>query len=103
MDIKNYCESVGIELTGWKAKLYDTIRKAESLRGADKSKVAPMVQELNSIVDELNDRLARLNRECPAEWSSDKAAIEEKMSRMRGRWKEVWGVMGEKEYGLGGA
>ena len=25
MDVKSYCDSVGIELTGWKAKLYDVI------------------------------------------------------------------------------
>ena len=23
MDLKSYCDSVGIELTGWKARLYD--------------------------------------------------------------------------------
>ena len=27
MDAKAYCDSVGIELTSWKAKLYDVIRK----------------------------------------------------------------------------
>ena len=103
MDVKSYCDSVGVELAGWKAKLYDVIRKTDSLTDAEKVKVAPMVQELNAIVDDLNARLELLVRECPEDWAPDKAAIGEKMSQMKGKWKEVWGVMGETEYGVGGA
>jgi len=103
MDVKSYCDNVGVELSGWKAKLYDVIRKADSMSGEDKEKVDPLLQELNSIVDDLNERLELLARECPAEWASDKDAIEGKITQMRGKWKEVWGAMGEPEYGVGGA
>ena len=36
MDAKSYCDSVRIELTQWKVKLYDVIRKTESLSGDQK-------------------------------------------------------------------
>jgi hypothetical protein len=55
------------------------------------------------MVDDLNQRMAYLEKECPADWSSDESAIEDNLSKLRGKWKEVWGVMGEKEYGVGGA
>jgi hypothetical protein len=103
MDVKSYCDSVGGELIGWKAKLYDVIRKADSLGNPEKKKIAPMVQALNGIVDDLNARLELLVRECPADWGPEKAAIEAQISRMKGQWKEVWGAMGEPEYGIGGA
>ena len=103
MDAKSYCQNVSAELTGWKAKLYDVIRKTESMPGDAKETVNPMVSELNSLVDDLNASIALLTRECPTEWASDKADIEEKISKMQHKWKEVWGVMGDKEYGLGGA
>ena len=103
MDVKSYCDSVGTELFGWKAKLYDVMRKADSLSDPEKKNVAPMVQQLNAIVDDLNARLELLIRECPAEWASEKAVIEAQISQLRGRWKKVWGVMGEPEYGIGGA
>ena len=32
-----------------------------------------------------------------------KEEIEDKISLINDKWKKVWGVMGEKEYGLGGA
>ena len=101
MDPKSYCDSVGIELTGWKVKLYDVIRKTESSSPEDRKKASPTVAELNALVDDLNARIELLARECPADWSSHKNEIEGKMSRLNDRWKEVWGVMGEPEYGVG--
>lgn len=103
MDAKSYCDSVRIELTQWKAKLYDVIRKTESLSADDKNKVGPTVSELNGIVDDLNERIELLSRECPAEWGGEKNEIEGKLSQMNDNWKKVWGAMGEPEYGVGGA
>ncbi len=103
MDAKSYCDSVRIELTQWKAKLYDVIRKTESLSADHKQKVGPTVNELNAIVDDLNGRIELLSRECPVEWSDQKDEIDGKISQINDKWKDVWGVMGEPEYGVGGA
>jgi hypothetical protein len=103
MDAKSYCDSVRIELTQWKAKLYDVIRKTESLSADHKHKVGPTVDELNAIVDDLNGRIELLARECPVEWSDQKGEIEGKISQINDKWKDVWGAMGEPEYGVGGA
>jgi hypothetical protein len=103
MDVKSYCDTVGVELTGWKAKLYDVIRRSENMAGSDKENVDPMVAELKDMVDDLEERIASLARECPAEWSDERSEIDGKMSSVNQKWKEVWGVMGEKEYGIGGA
>jgi hypothetical protein len=59
--------------------------------------------ELHEIVDDLSRRIELLTRECPAEWSGHKEEIEGKISQMKDKWKSVWGAMGEKEYGIGGA
>jgi len=103
MDAKVYCDSVGIEFAGWKAKLYDVIRKTDSLAAGDKEKVGSTLAELHEIVDDLNQRIEWLSRECPADWAGPKEGIEEKICQLNDKWKRVWGVMGEKEYGLGGA
>ena len=103
MDAKAYCDSVGIELMGWKAKLYDVIRKTDSLADEDKQKVGTTLAELHAIVDDLNKRIEWLSHECPVDWVGPKEEIEDKISLMNDKWKKVWGVMGEKEYGLGGA
>ena len=105
MDAKFYCDSVGIELIGWKAKLCDVIRNASESKYSKKQKIDPMIKELNALIDDLDRQIERLAHECPSEWSADKTQIDKKLSRMKSRWKEVWGVMGEEEeeYGIGGA
>jgi len=103
MDAKSYCDSVGQELTGLKAKLYDTIRKADKLAGAQKKKIQPLISELNGVMDDLDGRIARLASECPADFSSDQQAIDGSISKVKDGWKKVYGVMGEEEYGVGGA
>ena len=55
------------------------------------------------MVDDLDERIASLARECPTEWGDEKSDIDGKMSQVTQKWKKVWGVMGEKEYGIGGA
>ncbi len=96
MDVKSYCNSVRIELTQWKAKLYDVIRETEPLSADDKKKVVPTVDEFNRIITELNERIELLDREVPAEWRGHKNEIEDKIAQMKDRWKNVWGAMGER-------
>jgi len=103
MDAKAYCDIVGIELTSWKAKLYDVIRRTEQQEAGNKENIEPMVAELKDMVDDLDERIAALARECPTDWGGEKSDIDGKISQVTLKWKEVWGIMGEKEYGLGGA
>jgi hypothetical protein len=102
MDAKSYCDTVRREVTGWKASLYDVLRKAEKLPAKQKSKAAPMIAQLNAVIDDLDAKLAVLERECPADYSSQRTVIQDKLSQGKTAWKEVWGVMGEPEYGIGG-
>ena len=79
MDAKLYCNSMEIELTGWKAKIYDAIRKADKLSAEDKKKVDTMIQNLHTIMDDLDNWLELLDKECPADWTSQRKEIEGKV------------------------
>jgi antirestriction protein ArdC len=103
MDAKSYCDTVTHELTAWKAKIYDVIRKSERLNTQGKRKAEPLIKELNSALDDLNTKIELLSRECPADFGSQRRKIKETMTQVKGSWKKVWGVLGEKEYGIGGA
>jgi hypothetical protein len=50
MDVKDYCSNVDTELTVWKAKIFDTIRKADQLGSADLEKVLPNIQDLKIVI-----------------------------------------------------
>ncbi len=90
MELKDYCGGVAIELSGWKAKMYDVVRKLDKVSSGDKQKVVPMVNELHMLLEEMDDRVDRLRRECPTEWKADRVGIEDKFQIMKTKWEEVW-------------
>ena len=46
MDVKDFCQAIEAEMTAWKSKLYDTMRKVEKLGTAEKEKVLMKVMFL---------------------------------------------------------
>ena len=90
MDVTSYCENVSKELTGWKAKVDGIVKQLDKMPSGDKEKVVPQVNELHALMDEIDDRIARLKRECPTEWSPDKIELDSKISRIINIYEEVW-------------
>jgi hypothetical protein len=78
MELKDYCSNMAVELTAWKAKMYDIARKLDKMPTGDKEKVVPEVYELHALIEELSDRIQRLQRECPTQWSPDEIEMNEK-------------------------
>jgi hypothetical protein len=93
MDVRSFCESAGNDLIGWKAKLYDAIRKTGSLSNVDKSEIDPLLKELNGLVDDVDKHIKLLADECPLEWESQKSEIQEKLSQVDAKFKELHGAM----------
>ncbi|MDY7031005.1 MAG: hypothetical protein SVY10_03745 [Thermodesulfobacteriota bacterium] len=90
MDVKDYCNGLQAELTGWKAKVYDVTRRLDKMSSGDKEKVVPEVNELHMIIEELNDRIEKLQRECPSEYGPDKTELDSKFTAIKSHWEEAW-------------
>jgi len=89
MEVQSYCDSLSIELTGWKAKIYDVVRELDKVSTGDKQKVAPMVNELHMVIEEITDRIDKLKKECPTQWEPEKTELEGKFSHLKKKWEEV--------------
>ena len=90
MDVKSYCDSLAIELTGWKAKVYDIVRKLDKMESGDKEKVVPEVNELHMIIEELDDRVDRLRKECPVQWEPERIELEGRTTQLKDVWESAW-------------
>jgi predicted nuclease with TOPRIM domain len=90
MDVENYCGSLVTELGGWKSRMHHVTKKLDKVSSGDKEKVVPMVNELHMILEELDDRVERLRRECPTQWEPDKIGLEGKFQPVNIEWEEVW-------------
>jgi methylaspartate ammonia-lyase len=76
MDAKDYCRSVEVELYGWKAKMYDMVRKVDKLRRSEKEKVASRVAELHNHISEMEHLIEQLQAECPVDFGPQKKQLE---------------------------
>jgi len=95
MDVMDYCNNVGIELTAWKAKLYDMIRRIDSMPSGAKEKMLGSVGDLHNVVTELEDRINSLKSECPTEWSPQKKEIDDAHVDMRSKYDEAMEAIGK--------
>jgi len=95
MDVKDYCNGMETEMTAWKAKLYDVMRKVDTLGSAEKEKILPNIEDLHMFLEEMTDRIEKLKTECPSDWSPDKKEIEEGSIDMRGKYEETMEYIGK--------
>ena len=89
MDAKNYCRSIEVELYGWKAKMYNMIRKVDKLRSSDKEKIVARVEELHKNIDDMESLVEKLQTECPFEFESEKKQIDETSEDMKKRYEDA--------------
>ena len=95
MDVKDFCSGMEMELTAWKAKMYDAMRKIDKLGSAEREKVLMNLQDLNMIMDDMAQRVEQLRTECPSDWSPDKKEIEQGTVDMRGKYEETMEAIGK--------
>ena len=89
MDLTNYCEQMASELTQWKAKLYDTVRKIKTLGPAEQDKVSSNIKALHHILDEISQRVDTLRTECPSDWSPIKENIEQQKDDLQKKYEAM--------------
>lgn len=95
MDVTDYCKNMEMEMTTWKAKLYDVTRKVDKLGSAEKEKILANVEDLHMLLEEMSDRVEKLRTECPSDWSPIKNEIDEGSIDMRGKYEETMEYIGK--------
>ena len=95
MDVVDYCKGIETEMTAWKAKLYDVMRKVDKLGSAGKEKVLPNIEDLHMLLEEMSDRVQSLKTECPSDWSPIKKEIDNGSTDMRGKYEETMEYIGK--------
>ena len=95
MDVLDYCKGIEMELTAWKAKLYDLTRKVDKLPSGDKERMIGNVEDLHILVTEFEDRIEKLRNECPSEWGPQKSEIDGSHVNMRSRYEETLEEIGK--------
>lgn len=99
MKSTDYCKMMDIEMTNWKAKLYDVIRKFDGMPTGQREKVFEDVNALNIIMEELNEKIDSLRTECPVEWRPQQEAINAQLSDLGSKYGETSNQLFDYEVG----
>ena len=89
MEVKDYCRSIEVELYGWKAKMYDMVRKVDKLRGSEKQKITSQVDELHQHISDMERIIEQLQTECPVEFGPQKKQLEESSEGMKKKYEDA--------------
>ena len=95
MEAKDFCKGMQMELTAWKAKLYDVLTKFDKLGTAEKEKAFQHIENLRMVVADLEDKICELEVECPSDWGSQKKEIEDAHVNMRAQYEETMEIIGK--------
>jgi hypothetical protein len=95
MDVKDYCKNMEMEITMWKARLFDIRRKFDALPGVDKDKVLYQYGDLVNLLTEMEDRVGSLRNECPTEWSPVKKEIDSGNIDLRAKFEQTMEFLGK--------
>ena len=104
MKAKNCCKTMEMELTGWKAIVYDITRKMEELPGVHKSKILPNIEDLHMLITEMDDRIENIRTRCTPETGMDDIQTERKafnaaVSTLRVNTEEAMRGLGGGDFG----
>jgi hypothetical protein len=86
MKSKDYCKIMDMELTGWKAKLYDVINRIDRLPTGDKQRMYENVNALHIIMTELDEKIDQLRTSCPTDWKPEKVVIDSKLADLGSKY-----------------
>jgi predicted RNase H-related nuclease YkuK (DUF458 family) len=89
MEVKDYCRAAEVELQGWKAKMYDMVRKVDKLRRSEKDKIASEVEELHQHITEMQHIIEQLQTECPVDFGSQKKQIETQSEGLKKKYEDA--------------
>ncbi len=64
MDKDEFCYSMGEELTSWKNRISDELKKIERMDSGAKQKMLPIVEDFMMLETEMNSRINQFKNEC---------------------------------------
>lgn len=104
MKARNCCKTMEMELTAWKAIIYDIVRKMDRLSGGEKEKIHGNIEDLHILVEELDERIDQIRESCTPETGIDDIKTEREkfdssMSSLRVKAEDAMQILGAGNFG----
>ena len=88
MELNTYCDNLATELSNWRDRFEEIVKKIDMAESGSMSKIVSYLNDLHIIRKELGDKIKRLRTGCPSTWEPDR--IESPFARLKTRREDVW-------------
>jgi len=104
MKARNCCKTMEMELTAWKAIVYDIVRKMDTLSAGEKEKIHGNIEDLHILVAEMDERIDQIRESCTPETGiddikTDREKFDHSMSDLRVKAEDAMQVLGAGNFG----
>ncbi len=104
MKARNCCKTMEMELTAWKAIIYDIARKMDKLPGGEKEKILPNIEDLHILIEEMDARTEQIRENCTPETGIDDIKTEREefdnhMGSLRVKAEDAMKMLGAGDFG----
>ena len=104
MKARNCFKTMEIELTAWKANVYDIVRKMEKMPGREKEKILPNIADLHILIAEMDDRIEHIRDNCTPETGindikTERKAFDKHMTALRVKAEDAIDYIGGGNFG----
>ncbi len=104
MKARNCCKTMEMELTAWKAVIYDILRKLEALPSGEKAVVFPNIEDIHILVEDLDMRIEEIRESCTPETgmqdiSTEREEVNLKMGDIRVKVQDAMEHMSAGDFG----
>jgi hypothetical protein len=93
-----------MELTAWKAIVYDIVRKMEKLPSGEKEKILPNIEDIHILIEEMDARIEQIRATCTPETGINDIKTEREnftytVSDVRVKAEEAMKILGGGDFG----
>ncbi|HNR12327.1 MAG TPA: hypothetical protein PKJ77_07610 [Thermodesulfobacteriota bacterium] len=91
MDSREYCSNLENRLTEYKAKMYDCRRELDNKKDMDQlnTEIVSHLQDVDHIIEELEDTVQSLKRDCPQDFSAVRDEVEGKTAELESTFEDI--------------
>ncbi|MBU2644403.1 hypothetical protein KKI24_06810 [bacterium] len=104
MKARNCCKTMEMELTAWKAIVYDIVRKMDRSSAEKKGALLGEIGDLHIMIEEMDERIEEIRASCApetgiADIQSEREAYEKALVNVRMKANEAMTVLGAGDFG----
>ena len=89
MDVKQYCNDIGAELSIWKNQLHDALNAVETFQATDTKIASPRITSIRTLIEDISTKIDKLRNECPLDWSAMANDIQRQATELRTKMTNI--------------